>query len=60
MVSVTAVFGLGVFSVMVFAIAGVLRQLGAGDAAKGLLALTALVFVGVLAATYVPALISGL
>jgi hypothetical protein len=39
---------------------GLLRQLGAGEAAKGLLILTGAIFFIVIASTYVPAFISGI
>ncbi|MEL6362137.1 MAG: hypothetical protein AAFR21_13750 [Pseudomonadota bacterium] len=57
--SVTALFGLATIVLMVMAVSALLRQLGASDAAKGLIALTSIVFFGVVAATYVPALIFG-
>lgn len=59
MVSLTAVFGLASFGGMLVAVSIVLRQLGAGDAAKGLMALTGVLFLAVLAATYVPTVIAG-
>ena len=58
--SFATVFGLASFGLMLVAVAGLLRQLGAGDAAKGLLVLTGVLFAGVLAVTYVPAMLAGL
>ena len=60
MVSVTALFGLASFGGMLVAVSLVLRQLGAGDAAKGLMALTGVIFLAVMAATYLPTLFSAL
>lgn len=59
MVSIAATVGLVSLGLLLVAVIGLLRQLGAGEAAKGLLYLTGAVFLIVIASTYVPALISG-
>lgn len=45
---------------MLVAISVLLRQLGAGDAAKGLIILTGIIFLAVMAITYLPAIIGGI
>lgn len=60
MVSIAATVGLVSLGLLLVAVIGLLRQLGAGEAAKGLLYLTGAVFLIVIASTYVPALISGI
>jgi hypothetical protein len=60
MVSIAATVGLVSLGLLLVAVIGLLRQLGAGEAAKGLLYLTGAVFLIVIASTYVPALITGI
>ncbi|HBK91121.1 MAG TPA: hypothetical protein DDZ68_05570 [Parvularcula sp.] len=60
MVSIAATVGLVSLGLLLVAVIGLLRQLGASEAAKGLLYLTGAVFLIVIASTYVPALISGI
>ncbi len=59
MLSIAATVGLVSLGLLLIAVIGLLRQLGAGEAAKGLLFLTGAIFLVVIASTYVPALISG-
>ncbi|MGF1543656.1 MAG: hypothetical protein ACFB00_04000 [Parvularculaceae bacterium] len=58
MASVAAVVGLGSFVAMLVAVASLMRQLGAGEAAKGLLILTGIVFAAAAAVTYLPSLVA--
>lgn len=60
MLSVAATVGLLSLGLLLVAVTVLLRQLGAGEAAKGLLVLTGAMFAIVLVSTYVPALIAGL
>jgi hypothetical protein len=60
MLSIAASVGLLSMGLLLIAVVGLLRQLGAGEAAKGLLILTGAIFFIVIASTYVPALISGI
>ncbi len=55
--SMGTLVGIASFGVLLAMVAGILRQLGAGDAAKGLLIFTFVVFAGVAAATYLPYLL---
>ena len=57
--SVATIVGLASFAVLLFFVAGILRQLGAGEAAKGLLIVTGVGFACALAMTYVPAVLAG-
>ncbi|MFZ5618073.1 MAG: hypothetical protein ACOZAA_12230 [Pseudomonadota bacterium] len=59
MLSIAATVGIVSLGLLLVAVIGLLRQLGAGEAAKGLLFLTGAIFLIVIASTYVPALISG-
>ena len=54
MFPVAAAFGVVTLSAFLFAIVSILRQLGAGEAAKGLVILTTIIVAGVVAATYLP------
>jgi hypothetical protein len=60
MISIAATVGIVSLGLLLVVVIGLLRQLGAGEAAKGLLYLTGAIFLVVLASTYVPALIGGL
>ncbi|MCA8887767.1 MAG: hypothetical protein R3C40_03485 [Parvularculaceae bacterium] len=60
MLSIAATVGLLSFGLLLIAVVGLLRQLGAGEAAKGLIFLTGAIFLIVAATTYLPALISGM
>jgi hypothetical protein len=55
--SMTAAAGTASLGLLLLAIVLVLRQLGAGGAAKGLILATAAVFLVVIASTYGPALL---
>ena len=57
--SMGAMVGLASFGVLLAMVAGILRQLGAGDAARALVLVTVVFFTGVAAFTYVPFLIAG-
>ncbi len=52
--------GLLSFGAFLAVVIGILRQLGAGDAARALMVVTFLVFGGMVAATYLPILIRGM
>ncbi|MEO1014426.1 MAG: hypothetical protein AAFX08_04480 [Pseudomonadota bacterium] len=52
--------GLLSFGAFLAAVVGILRQLGAGDAARALLIVTFLVFGGMVAATYLPVILTGM
>ena len=58
MFPVAAAFGVVTLGAFFIVVVGLLRQLGAGEAAKGLMILTGIVVAGVVAATYLPFLIS--
>ncbi|MEZ5920480.1 MAG: hypothetical protein R3C60_03910 [Parvularculaceae bacterium] len=60
MFSIAATMGLLSLGLLLVAVIALLRQLGAGEAAKGLIFLTGAVFLIVIASTYVPALIAGI
>jgi hypothetical protein len=60
MLSIAATVGLLSFGLLLVAVVGLLRQLGAGEAAKGLILLTGAIFLIVVASTYVPALLAGI
>ncbi|NWG92057.1 MAG: hypothetical protein HXY21_06060 [Parvularculaceae bacterium] len=60
MFSIAATVGMVSLGLLLVAVIGLLRQLGAGEAAKGLIFLTGAIFLVVIASTYVPALIGGL
>lgn len=60
MFSIAATVGMVSLGLLLIAVIGLLRQLGAGEAAKGLIFLTGAIFLVVIASTYVPALIGGL
>ncbi|MEO0398882.1 MAG: hypothetical protein AAF224_05600 [Pseudomonadota bacterium] len=52
--------GLASFGIMLAMVAGLLRQLGAGEAAKGLLIVAGVLFFGMAFLTYLPHLMSAL
>ncbi|MEM6415544.1 MAG: hypothetical protein AAF720_12910 [Pseudomonadota bacterium] len=52
------VVGLASLGIMLAMVSGILRQLGAGEAAKGLIIVTGVLFIGVAAFTYLPQLLS--
>lgn len=60
MFPVAAAFGVVTLGAFFFVVIGLLRQLGAGEAAKGLMILTGIVVACVVAATYVPFLIASI
>jgi hypothetical protein len=60
MFSIAATVGMVSLGLLLVAVIGLLRQLGASEAAKGLIFLTGAIFLVVIASTYVPALIGGL
>jgi|GEM_PF-3613527 len=57
MLSLTAAFGLASFSALLLVISGLLKQLGAGEVAKGLMAFTGVAVVAAFAITYIPSLL---
>lgn len=57
--SLAATVGIGMLALTMVLLAGLMRQLGAGDVAKGLMILTGAVFFLVVAATYIPAIFLG-
>ncbi len=57
--SLAATVGFAMLALTMVLVIGLLRQLGASDAAKGLMVLTGAVFVLVVAATYIPAIFLG-
>ena len=54
-----AMVGLASFGVMLAVVGLILRQLGAGEAARALVFVTVLLFAGVTVITYVPFMLSG-
>lgn len=57
MLSLTATFGLVSFGALIMIISVLLRQLGAVDVAKGLMAFTGVAVVAAFAITYIPSLL---
>ncbi len=57
--SLAATVGFAMLALTMVLVIGLMRQLGAGDAAKGLMVLTGVVFILVVAATYIPAILLG-
>lgn len=57
MLSLTATFGLASFSALLVIVSMLLRQLGAVDVAKGLMAFTGVAIVAAFAITYIPSLL---
>lgn len=54
------VVGLLSFGAFLAAVMTILRQLGAGDAARALMVVTFIVFGGMVAATYLPVIVAGM
>ncbi len=57
MISLTATIGLASLSAAILFIGGLLRQLGAGEVAKGLLIASGLAVLAAFAITYIPGLL---